>query len=193
MDNNSDILRKLMIEKRKSLSSKIVEEKSNIITEKILETDIYKKAENIFIYISFGNEVSTYSIINKAWTDKKNVAVPATTDNKNMYFMKINDFSNLKKKNIGTLEPNINFENELIPNEKSIFIVPGLVFDNFGNRIGYGAGYYDRYISKYSINNNIIGICYNFQIINKIFAKPHDKKMNFIITEKQIIKENKNE
>ncbi len=179
-------LRQLMIRKRKSLSKIEIEERSRIISETIFASNAYNEAESIFIYINFGEEVSTFDIIERAWRDGKKVAVPVSMGNRDMYFVEIKDFSNMKRKKIGTLEPEIGREKEFIPNEKSLFIVPGSVFDKKGNRWGYGGGYYDTYISKYNIKNTI-GVCYDFQLVERLETEPHDKKMKYVITEKRMI------
>ena len=178
--------RKTMLEKRSRLSKEEVREKSLNISEKLFNLKEYIEAETLFIYINFGNEVITTDIIEKAWADKKRVVAPISLKNRDMYFVEIKDFSNMVRKKIGTLEPNVDRSKEIIPDSKSLFIVPGSVFDLSLNRWGYGGGYYDTYIEKYGVKNTI-GVCYDFQLLDSIEVKANDKKMKYILTEKRMV------
>lgn len=179
-------LRKIMIEKRNMLSEeKEVFDKK--IKKDLLDTDLYKRSKSIFIYINFGSEINTKAIIESFFNDNKSVYVPKiNTKKKEMNAVKISSFENLIENKYGILEPD---NNEILNKmDLDLIILPGVAFDYGGGRVGYGGGYYDRYLE--SINKNIIKIAllYDFQLIDKVPCEEHDIRANYIITEKRLIK-----
>ena len=180
-------LRKCFLEKRNKFDDESIKNKSKIILKTFCKTDSYINSKIIFTYININSEVSTKELIEKAWADKKDVAVPVTGKNRCMYFAKIKSFDNLYKTSFGTFEPREGICNEFIPNKSSIFIVPGAVFDIYKNRLGYGGGYYDTYFSKHN-GFQKIAFAYDFQVINtELPYEKHDEKMDLIVTESKII------
>lgn len=179
-------MRKAFLEERTSMPKEEQIEKSKIIFEKLINSQEYKNADWIFTYIDMGSEVKTIPLIEKAWADKKHVAVPIAKANRLMYFVEITSFHNLSRTKMGVMEPNIGIESQVYPNEKTMFIVPGSMFDEEKNRCGYGGGYYDTYTQEKNVNNTI-GICYDFQVLEKIPTEEFDRKLSKIITEKRII------
>lgn len=179
-------MRKAFLEERNTIPKEQQIEKSKIIFEKLISSSEYKNADWIFTYIDMGSEVKTIPLIEKAWSDKKRVAVPIAKANRLMYFVEITNFDNMNRTKMGVMEPNIGIENQVLPNEKTMFIVPGSMFDVEKNRCGYGGGYYDIYTEEKNVNNTI-GVCYDFQVIEKIPTEEFDRKLSKIITEKRII------
>lgn len=176
-----DEIRKNMIEKRNLLSKETVEKNSNIIIEKL---DIYiRKAENIMIFMNMGNEVEITKII-KLYSDK-NFYIPKTLPNKEMKISRYNE-NELVLHKFGYYESKSDiFSDE---NILDLIIVPALAFDISKNRIGFGGGYYDKFLHKIRKNHNnplIIGICYDFQLLDNIPSEEHDVKVDFVITEKR--------
>lgn len=158
------------------------------IYNKLFNNEIFKKAKNIFIYISFGTEINTKPIIEKALEENKNIYIPKIykTD-RSMKAIKLNSFKELKENSIGILEPIQ--DGEYIDKKKiDLIIVPGVVFDKEGNRIGYGGGYYDRYLSDIKEVSNKIALAYELQVLDFIGEEKHDIKVDYIITEEKIIK-----
>ena len=144
----------------------------------------YQRCSTIFIYVSTPIEVDTRKIIEMAWADNKRVAVPrCIPETRQMTFHYITSFDDLSPGTFSVLEPSP--EAPLADNyDKSIMLVPALIIDKYGYRLGYGKGYYDRYISKYS--GLTVGLCYINNIKNRLFHGRFDKKLNYIITEKYI-------
>lgn len=172
---------------RENISKVEKDLKDNIILEKLFESNLYKNSNNIFVYISFRDEINTIKLIEKAFLDNKNVYVPKVyNSNKIMKAIKIDSLDNLEKNKMGILEPK-NDNLSIDKNNIDLIIVPGAVFDEEFNRIGYGGGYYDRYLEEISYKNNKIALAYDFQIISKIEAEDHDIKMDYIITDKRIL------
>lgn len=174
-------LRKNLILKRKSLSEK---EKALLdlkVTDNFLNSDLYLDSKGFLIYVSTDIEVDTRKIIEKAFSDGKAVAVPkcSKTDNK-MDFYFIKSFNDLKKGCFGIDEPSeeckrINdFNNHLC-------VVPGLAFDKNGYRLGFGKGFYDRFLSENNVTS--VGLCYKSFLLNNLPVEGFDKSVDFIITD----------
>ena len=156
-------------------------EKSEIITRKILNSDSYKNAKVIGIYKSFSSEVDTTLLIEEALKEKI-VAVPIVK-NKKMFFSKIEKETKYRKNKFGIEEP---IQVERI-DKIDLLITPGVCFDKEKNRIGYGGGYYDRYIEEKDIDS--IAICFEEQIYKGIIPKDkNDVKVKKIITNKSTYK-----
>ncbi|MPM47880.1 putative protein YqgN [bioreactor metagenome] len=182
------ILRNKILSIRDSLNRNEKEIMDNEIFNKLKNTELYKNARNIFIYISFSNEINTINIIKKALEDKKDVFIPKIyKTNKSMKAIKLNSFDDLKKNSMGILEP-IDDSKYIEKENIDLIVVPGVVFDKDCNRIGYGGGYYDRYLKDIAYKNNKVVLAYDLQVIDKIENEKHDIKVDYIITNTKIIK-----
>ncbi|WP_294405087.1 5-formyltetrahydrofolate cyclo-ligase [uncultured Clostridium sp.] len=185
-------LRKSILDIRNNLDSDTKKENDNIIRKKFLESSYYKNAEKIFIYISYSSEINTIEIINRALNDGKEIFVPRTVfKTKAMDAVKITSLEKLKKDRYGIPEPEED-ASHINPDKLDLIVVPGVAFDNRGGRIGYGAGYYDRYFKKISKERSKIikkiALAYNFQVIENVPMDEQDVKIDCIITEKHILK-----
>jgi 5-formyltetrahydrofolate cyclo-ligase len=131
--------------------------------------------------------VNTFEIIKYSLATKKTIGLPRIVDSNRIVFFKImeNSFDDIKitKGKYGILE---NSMSDSIIEEMDLLIIPGIAFDLQGNRIGYGKGYYDRFLSKRKANY-IIGLAFENQIINKIPKTGYDIPVNILFTEKRII------
>ena len=179
MDKNE--LRKKYLNIRKSVCDK--DTKAHIIFSKIIELDDYKKASTIGLYMSLDNEVSTKELISFSIKQGKAVALPRVIDN-DLVFYKIESLDNLVKSDFGVLEPVTGIIVD--KGDIDLIIVPGICFDTFGNRIGFGKGFYDRYLDN---TMNSIGICFDEQLLKTgcIETTDNDIKVKKIITEKGIV------
>ena len=192
-------LRNEKLAKRDSLSNEEKKDLSLKIADKLFASWEYQNADKILIYCSFGSEAETDSIILKALSDKKEVYCPVVTDKKKRIteFVRINSLEELKPGAYGIPEPVIGNASELFKgsDNSTLLIVPGLVFDRKGNRIGYGGGYYDRFMETFKnelLNDTIksIAIGFDFQVISEDlteFLNDMDKKVSMIITDKEFI------
>lgn len=169
---------------RHNLSSLEKQELDCGVMKNVLKLREYKNCEILYVYVSTEIEVDTKQIISAALKDGKKVAVPRCVPNtRQMVFHYITDISELKVGTFGVLEPP---ENLPVANDynNSLMIVPAMIIDKFGYRLGYGKGYYDRYIANYT--GVTAGICYTNNIKYKIYHGKYDKKLAYIITEKYI-------
>lgn len=153
---------------------------SHQIGENLFESDLYKNARSIFTFISFRSEVETFEIIKRALEDKKIVTVPKV-QGKDMKVIKIYSLDNLKRSPLGILEP----ENDDEFYNVDITLTPGLAFSKDGYRLGYGGGYYDRFFAKYRTKK--VGLAFYDQLTDKIPKEEFDQKLDYLVTEKEII------
>jgi len=179
-----DKIRKQILEKRNNLSIEEVDKKSELIIENL--APYLKNAQNIMIFMDMKNEVRITKLM-KLYPEKS-FFIPKITDSKNRE-MKINRYNEneLVLHKFGYYESSSSdFYNENILN---IVIVPAVVFDLEKNRIGFGGGYYDTFLKKIRGGNKkvlFIGICYDFQIIEKVPAEEHDVVLDFVVSESRI-------
>lgn len=176
--------------KRKSLSKGEIKEKSREIKEKLYSLSEFKEAKNIMLYVSFNSEVDTIEIIKELLINKeKKIIVPyVVKNNPILQLSELKSFNELVPKTLGILEPKDNFIREFSHKKLDLVIVPGLVFDQKGHRIGYGYGYYDRFLKKLNKDVIKIGVACEFQIVEDIPEESHDVPMDLIITEKRVLK-----
>ena len=153
----------------------------------ITKTRQYRDCEVLMTYVSIGSEVDTKKLILTALADGKKTAVPYCIANtRNMDFYIINSLEELKKRSFDVPEPNVQIHEKLEVFSGSLCILPGLAFDKKGYRLGYGGGYYDRFLSK-GYNGETAGICYSGCFIDEIKHGRYDVPCDFIITEKGLV------
>jgi len=176
-------LRKEILENLNSLEH--IDALSNKITENLTSMSIWKSCNNICIFISFKNEVNTDKIIETAKKEGKHVYAPLI-NGKHMTFHRVDNINreDLILNKFGILEPPKHI-NQFIPNDDTLFVIPGVSFTKSGNRLGRGGGYYDRYLSK-NIVKNSIALAFNIQIRDKIPTESWDQKMKYVVTETKI-------
>lgn len=180
-----DELRLIMREKRRALTDAEVTEMSCQIKEKLFSLKCVKEAKNVCIFLSAFKEPDTMPIAEKLWKQKCRIIAPVSdTETNTLSLSYIDNIQSLHKGTYGILEPSI-FKNAVKDNI-DIILVPGLAFDREGGRMGFGKGYYDRLLEN--IRAVKIGLCYDFQLFSSIPKDKHDVPMNYIITEKEIIK-----
>ena len=172
---------------RLKLSRQEVKRRSAKILENLFLLREISRAQNVACYISFNNEVSTRAIIEKLRKSGKKVFVPVMdSGNKSFNFAQVKSFEGMKKNSYGILEP---AGGKIPPREKiDLFLVPGLAFDLRGARIGWGKGFYDRFFAENKVKGLKIGLAFGFQLLGKIPSGAHDAKMDFVVTEKKIVK-----
>ncbi|MDF2880863.1 MAG: 5-formyltetrahydrofolate cyclo-ligase [Clostridiaceae bacterium] len=178
-------IRKRMISERLNLNKEMKSKLDKDIYINVCNSTLFNKAKNIFIYVSLDYEVDTKKIISMAFSLDKTISVPKIiSKSMGMVAVTIESLSQLSVGKYNILEPNID-NNIANANEFDLIIVPGLAFDKKGGRLGYGGGFYDRYLKNCSSTCNIIALAYSFQIIDEVPMDINDVKINNIITEKE--------
>ncbi len=172
-------LRKTGLEKRNKMSQNEVKELSNQIIKQIKNKFDLNLYHTLAFYMPLGNEVDLRPLMDELITLNKIIVVPKVFDRFTMDFYQIQTTLDVHTGKFKVLEPN---SNKKIPkNEIDIIFIPGIHFSYQNNRLGYGAGYYDRYLKDY--DHVKIGVCFSFQHIPLIPADSYDIPMDWIITE----------
>lgn len=175
-----DKLRKEIIHKRNDLDFNQVEHKSDLIIERIVKLLKEKEYKNILIFMNMNNEVMASKLLKYDF----NFFITKTMPKSILYINRYVE-SELVKHPFGYYESTST--DYIDPKVIDVSIVPGLAFDEQGNRLGYGMGYYDRLLHDYPLIKRI-GVCYDFQIVDNVPIDEYDQVMDYIISEKQLIK-----
>lgn len=159
---------------------------SDAIIQRLFEQDAYDDAQVIGVTISRFPEVDTKPLIESAWKAGKQVAVPkCIRDTRAMDFRILTSFDDLETVYIDLLEPIIEKTESIAKEQIDLQIVPGVVFSNEGYRIGFGGGYYDRYMTDYK--GATISLAFHSQINAEVPIETHDIPVQTIITERDLI------
>ncbi len=176
-----ELLRKEKLLARKNIENKI--EKDAIILNTLINQQFYKNARTIMTYISYNGEVDTHKLIEKMLLDKKCLYAPKCVSKTEMEARTFSSFSDLVSGAYGILEPLGDTSEDF-----DLIIVPGVAFSESLHRIGYGAGYYDRFLK--GKNTLAVGLFYEIQKCD-FLADSCDYPLDYIITEKKIYKRSK--
>lgn len=181
--NLKKAIRKEIKAKRDALTVHQMQEASKAVNEKLFARPEWQAAGSIFVYVSYNNEVDTYSIIAKALETGKRVFVPKV-DGEEMHFYEIADVdADLACGAYGIMEP-ITQGRDI--SHEGLMIMPGVAFDENRNRLGYGGGYYDRYLSWPNTHYKI-AIAYELQMVESVPTEECDVKPDCIITPERVI------
>lgn len=180
-------LREQILCKRKAMVCSEVEQKSREIKKRLFSSSWYKDATCILFYVSFNNEVNTHTMIQESFDKGKKIIIPKIDIKKKALILsRLINWDDLCPGSYSILEPKDTCVTKVPFSSIDLCIIPGIVFDCEGNRIGYGGGYYDRLLQS-KCTAHRIGLAFELQIVKSIPAEPHDKKVEGIITENRII------
>lgn len=174
---SKDHIRKEVKEKRMNLSLAEAHQKNESIFHKVIASNVFRQAECIYCYVSLQQEVSTIKLIDYALSIGKSVAVPRV-DGRNMDFYYINSMDDLVPGCMKILEPKTYCQPAR--EKHALVILPGLAFDNAGNRIGYGGGYYDRYLED-KPDSFKLGVAFDFQMYPQLPYETFDCLVDQVI------------
>jgi len=179
-------IRKKILSLRDNMSDKDRTDYSKMITEIVLGLGEVCLARDILCFVGYKSEVQTIELIKELLRLGKNVYVPRVNGD-DMDFYRIDSLKDLKEGYKGIPEPTETCEDIYKGSdlEDVVMFMPGAVFDKDGSRIGYGKGFYDRYLAKYDIMMRI-ALCFSVQLLESIPSDAHDKKASVIVTEKGI-------
>ena len=181
--------RKKVIQDRKLLSLQLVDAYSLAIYNNIFKLQCIKNAKTIMAYLDFNNEVKTDRIINTLIEQDKKVLVPISIlETRDLLLSEIKNIDNeVKIGTFGIREPKEDFIRLVDRKEIDIVIVPAVAYDINGYRLGYGGGFYDRFIETLKTDVITIGIAFEMQLFNQVPKEVHDVQLNYIITENGIL------
>lgn len=175
MEGKRDV-RQQMLEKRDGLDAREIAVRSKRIQDFLLNSKEFGSAKVVGAYYSFGSEVKTDLIIQKAKALGKKVALPSV-EGERLAFYELSSGKYLVKGRFGIIEP--------LPygpvDKIDLLVVPGIAFDKKGYRLGYGKGYYDKFLAKKEVFS--VGLAYSFQLIDSLPSGEYDKRMHAIATE----------
>ncbi|RYM02204.1 5-formyltetrahydrofolate cyclo-ligase [Sporolactobacillus sp. THM7-7] len=184
MDGRKKRLREQMLSRLKKMDDALFQKRCLMIRRRLFAAPEWKKAGSIALTLSVGREVDTYEIVRQAWAEGKKVAVPkCEPKNRLMTFYRLNGFHQLEKGYFGLFEPKIAETVRVEPRDLDLAIVPGVVFDRRGFRIGYGGGYYDRFLSEYS--GMTVSLLFDAQLVETVPTEGHDRRVACLITERE--------
>ena len=169
---------------RKEALPEQIRENSDVICDTFLSLPEYQNAKVIFAYMDCKNEVETQKVIEQCWKDGKIIAVPKVFG-KIMKYYEIHSYDDLEEGYFGIREPKHELLKE-IESEEGVMILPGVAFDVSRHRVGYGGGFYDRYLEAHP-NMKKIAFAFEFQVFEEVPYEVFDKQPEKIITEKRII------
>lgn len=171
--------------KRRALTPCEVDKSSGLIQNNLFSLECIKNAKTVCVFLSTFKEPDTIRIVKQMWADNFKVVVPITNVKTGELLLSyIESMSDLKNGAYGILEPSVALDAHIC--DVDVILVPGLAFDREGGRMGFGKGYYDRLLeNSQSVK---IGICYDFQLCEHIPTEKHDVPMDFVVTEKEILK-----
>jgi 5-formyltetrahydrofolate cyclo-ligase len=171
--------------KRDQIAAPIIYKVCQAIYERVIAWNVFQAAPCVACYVSVQNEVDTRQLIEYALRVGKKVFVPVTQGSGVMGFQEILSLDNLRSARFGLLEPEHDVGLMIEPDDLDLVIVPGIAFDRRGNRLGFGGGYYDRFFER--CNATRVGLAYAFQVVDDIPAEDHDEKMDWVVTEDEVI------
>ena len=173
-------LRREIGAKKRALSAAEIESRSAALAEKLYATPQYQQARSLYAYLSFNQEVRTNPIIERAWADGKRVAVPKVIGDE-MRFIWLDSFDQLGLGYFGIAEPIE--DGPVADDETAPILMPGLAFDAEGRRIGYGGGFYDRWLEAHP-GHPLLALCYDFQLLPRLDVEEHDIPVDIVLTDR---------
>jgi 5-formyltetrahydrofolate cyclo-ligase len=177
--------RKAMKNRLQQMTSFTYDRNSQLIASKLYNEDSWKQAKMIGITISVGREVSTRQIIERAWREGKQVAIPKTSwKPKQLNFHVFTTYKQIEEVKYGLFEPNEQETTLIQPIDIDLLIVPGLCFSYDGYRIGYGGGFYDRFLTNYQ--GLTLSLAFDFQCLNWVPSDNYDLPVKKIITNRKV-------
>lgn len=170
-------IRALIRSRLAAMTPEELAEKSRILTARFLKAEAYRNAETLYGYVGYNREVCTMGILEQALKDGKRVAIPKCYG-KQMIFRYITDLNRLQRRSFGLPEP---YDDEpQAQDPEALVLMPGLAFDKAGFRVGYGGGYYDRFL-ELEPDHPTVALCFDFQILSCLEPDHFDIPADFLL------------
>lgn len=170
-------LRNCIRQQKRAMTEQQIEQKSRTLGQLLLETELYRNTKTIYGYLPYNQEVRTVPMLERALRDGKRVAVPKVYGDE-MRFIYLTDLSLVATGYAGIPEPIA--DAPVAQDPTALVLMPGLAFDADGNRMGYGGGFYDRFLQS-EPNHPTLALCYDFQILPKIPVQEHDVPVDKVL------------
>lgn len=180
-------LRTEVLHNLQEMEKELFHEKCVRIRDRLFSCDLWRQARTVAVTLSVGREIETTAIIMKAWAERKQVAAPKCEPvDRRLTFHKLESFDQLEIGFCGLMEPDPSKAEKMGKDNLDLLIVPGVVFDQRGYRIGYGGGYYDRFLKNYY--GRTVSLLFENQLIAHVPEESHDRRVDMLITEKECIR-----
>ena len=170
-------LRKRIKEKKRAMSEAEITERSAKLGELFAASEAYQNAKTVYGYLPYNQEVRTVPMLERALKDGKRVAVPKCYGDE-MKFIFMDDLSKVEKGYANIPEPIA--DGPVADDETALVLMPGLAFDPQGHRIGYGGGFYDKFLSR-EPNHPTLALCYEFQMLEHLETEAHDIPVDYVL------------
>ena len=179
------ICRQQMLKKRNALSQEEIKEAGIRMAESVLKLPAWERCDSVYCFASYGSEIDTIPLCTHALnTPGKLLAMPRV-EGERMVFYTVSALSMLQPGYRGIPEP---ISEQKAEGKQILLILPGLAFDGRGNRLGYGGGFYDRYIKEYSERICCrAGVGFAFQLLKELPVDSFDEKIECLVTPEQVI------
>jgi len=186
MVNKAEI-RKRILQARNAMTPEEIAAGSLAIVKRLVDLEEIRRASTLMVYLGFGSEVITDDLILWSWGEGKRIVVPlCCPESRELTACRIDGFDELESGHYGIREPKAGFLRPVPRGEIETVVVPAVAFDRRGYRVGYGGGYYDRFLPE-APQAARIGAAFAHQIVAEIPADPHDVTVDRIVTEAEII------
>ncbi len=163
--------------KKRAMTAQEIEEKSRLLGEQFAACDAYRAAKTIYGYLPYNQEVRTVPMLEQALKDGKRVAVPKCYGDE-MRFISLEDLSQVAPGYAGIPEPIA--DGPVADDKTALVLMPGLAFDPQGHRIGYGGGFYDRFLAE-EPNHPKVALCYDFQMLPHLETEEFDIPVDLVL------------
>lgn len=170
-------LRRQIRAQKRAMSEEQIVAASKRLADKFFKTRQYAEAKTVYGYLPYNQEVRTVPILRRALDDGKRVAVPKVYGDE-MRFIFITGFDELENSEMGIPEPVA--DDPVADDPTALVIMPGLAFDAQGNRIGYGGGFYDKFLYA-EPNHPTVALCYDFQMFHRLDADEFDIPVDLVL------------
>lgn len=170
-------LRKTIRERKRAMTEEEIVSRSEKLGQLFAQSDAYKAAKTIYGYLPYNQEVRTVPMLEQALRDGKRVAVPKVYGDE-MKFLYLDDLTQVSKGYAGIPEPIA--DGPLADDVTALVLMPGLAFDPQGHRIGYGGGFYDKFLAA-EPNHPTLALCYEFQMLPELHTEEHDIPVDTVL------------
>lgn len=185
--NGKSEIRKRMIAQRNAIPREEIEEKSRAIQKRVTALEEIRLAPTLMVYLSFGSEVLTDDLIRWCWGEGKRIVVPfCHVESRELTACRIDGFDELETGHYGIRAPKEGLLRPVDGGKIEVILVPAVAFDRRGYRIGYGGGYYDRFLPKVPRAARI-GAVFACQIVPEVPIDRYDVQVERIVTEDELI------
>jgi 5-formyltetrahydrofolate cyclo-ligase len=182
-------IRKAVLQKRDAIPAVVKRQKDALIREQVLSIPEFASAKTVVFYAAFRSEVETQTLMEESLREGKRVVLPKVNrEGHSLMLYEVKNMDELTPGYMGIPEPPQTDERRVDIDDADLVVVPGAGFDFTGNRLGYGAGYYDSLLSQRKKKIPVIAVAYEEQIVDSIPAEKHDVEVDMIVTDKRMIR-----